>query len=286
MQLAAIEPLLAPSSLRPVAEDALRALGKARFATVSSLMAYVGPSGLRPEMIQLWIQAGLLHQGRVSTDPVTGDSVEYVALSSRGACELEKSGATKIEPVTATRMKRSSQKRLHDLGVGDFALALLALARDGHVDLVGIETDEKRFSTSIVLDEPGKAPSRVPLRADAYAITRGRRGPVGLLVEVDRGTVSVARMRDRYQGYLAWKRNRGPESDFGLRAMRVLTVAPDERRLERLHDAALESNRGRRSGFLLFALAEHATPASAERLLDPVCRPLGGKAEPTPLFER
>jgi hypothetical protein len=282
MLLAATEPLLAPPDLRPLAERVFRALAVVRFASVPSLLAFAGPLGLRQEHIDVWIAAGLLHAGVVRPEPLSDREVAFVALAPRGARELSAIGLSNVEGVPPARMRRSAQTRAHDLGVGDVALALLALSRDGHIDLAGVGCDPKKFPTSAVIEERGRA-RRVPLEGDLYAIVRRDAGPAGLLVEVDRGTVSVERMARKYAGYLAWRRAGGPERDFGLKAIRVVTVAPDARRLERLRHAALAANDGNRSGFLLFALADDVTPAHADRLLEPVAHAVGSAGDRVPL---
>jgi hypothetical protein len=284
MRLAAVEPLLAPPDLRPLAEEVMIAIARARFASVPSLLAFSGPSGLTEELVDAWVRAGLLHRSMATLDPISGKDIAYVVLTSAGARELTGRSLGHVEGVSAARLKRSSQKRAHDVAVGDFALSILALARDHSLDLLGLETDDKKFATSVVLANPGEAPRRIALQADLFLAHRRASGSAGLLVEMDRGTISVEKMAEKYRGYLAWWRSGGPERDFGLKAMRVLTVVPDERRLAKLHDTALEVNEGRHSGFLAFLLATHASPTDPHRLMEPVVRPLGEDRSLIPLF--
>jgi hypothetical protein len=170
---------------------------------------------------------------------------------------------------------RPSQKRGHDVCVGELALAVLTLARDGQIDLVGVECDDKRLSFGVTFSEPGAAPEQLTLRPDAYIVARSILGDIGFLVEVDRGTVSAKTMARRYHGYLAWQRDHGPVRDFGIKALRVLTVVPTEARLKALHDAALAANHDKPSGFLLFALQDQLTVCTAEWWLGPVAHALG-----------
>lgn len=274
MQLHALEPLLVGPDRRALAVAVFRAVATARFATVEGLLALHGPDGLTRDAIDVWHAAGLVHRGLVSMDPLADPSIEYLALSTRGARAFYDAAAARVEGLSTSRMARSSQKRAHDLSVGTFALAVLALERKGNIKLLGLETDPARFAASALVREPGRAPERVALQADAYVVTQGEHGPTGLLVEVDRGTVAVPTMAKKYAGYLAWKENRGPETDFGLRAMRVLTIVPDARRLRRLHDVAVDANHGKPSGFLLFACDTEVRVAEPERLLLPVAEAL------------
>lgn len=286
MQLAAAEPFLTPPDLRPLAQATLSTIATVGFGAVSSLMALLGPSGLTADILETWVRAGFLHMGTVELEPLTGRDVPYVALTTRGAHELNQTRFPQVEGMSPQRLKRSSQKRSHDVAVGEVALAVLALADLGKIELMGLETDDKKFVTSAVLGGAAAAgaPKRIPLQADVYLVVQTPRGPSSVLVEVDRGTISVKKMAEKYAGYLAWKRDGGPERDFGVKALRVLTVVPDARRLEKLHAAALGANADLPSRFLLFMRQADATAREPERLTGPVCRTLGEAALHVPLF--
>ena len=283
MQLHATEPFLAPPSLRALATMVFKALAKARFAKVESLVAFAGPLGVDIGHIVAWVASGLLHRAAVELDAVTGEKTSYLAVTPKGAKELVGVETAEVEGVSAARLRRSSQKRLHDVGVGEVALAVMAAHRDGLLDLAVVETDDKRFATSAVLAEPGKAPKRIALQADLFVAYRRGDELAAILVEVDRGTISVQKMTEKYQGYLAWRRDGGPQRDFGLKAVRVVTVVPNDARLEKLHAAALAANAGKKSGFLAFVLESDVTVRQPERLFEPVARRLGDEVR-TPLF--
>lgn len=105
--------------------------------------------------------------------------------------------------------------------------------------------------------------------ADALAVVEvgGKRS--ALLVEVDMGTVSILRMRTKFAGYLAWWKQDGPERRFGLRSLRVFTVAPNENRLARLREAAREATDGKASGLFWFGAHDAVAVDEPERLLAP-----------------
>lgn len=279
MRLLANVPLSTPPELRALAEDILTTAALARFVSVGSLMAYGGPRGLTLEMLEAWTRAGLLQRGRVQPDPLRLAEIEYLALTTVGARELERATGRRLEGMSPTRLKRSSQKRMHDVLVGEVALAVLTLHADREIDLVGVETDDRKLGNVVHLAEIGKEPERIVLQPDALIVTNGPRGKEALLVEVDRGTTAPKRMETRYRGYLYWQREQGPVRDFGIRALRVLTLVPNEARLGKLHGAALRANDDRRSGFLAFALQDDLSVCTAERWLEPVARPLGGGPE-------
>ncbi len=265
----------------------LTTLGRGRFAAVDSLLAYARPLGITVADLDRWTEAGLVRRGAVRCDPIAGADVPYVVLTTRGARALAEATSRPVEGVSPAALRRSSQKRAHDLAVADLGLAALALGRSGQIDLLGVELDDRKLATAATVTATGHAPRRVPLQADALVMTHGPRGPVALLVEVDRGTTSVAKMRDKYAAYLAWRRDGGPERDFSVRALRVLTVAPDGKRSRRLHDAALDANGGKRSGFLLFAEQADVSPGEPERLLTPIAKPLDGASDTrVPILDR
>ena len=143
--------------------------------------------------------------------------------------------------------------------------------REGSVSLAGIQADDKKLATSVVV-RTSKGAERVGLQPDLLVVIRRDRGNVALVVEVDRGTVSVRTMTAKYAAYAAWKATGGPERDLGLRGVRVVTVVPDERRLKKLHDAALAATHAKRSGFFLFALQDRFSAGAASALLEPIAR--------------
>ena len=285
MHLAATAPLMAPPDLLPLARDVFLTLAKVRFASVPSLLALAGPSGLTMGLLDLWVDAGLFHEGIVRLDPIRGTEVRYVALAPAGARALALASGQYVGAVSPSRLKRSSQKRCHDVAVGDVALAITALEREGLLDVLALETDDRRLATSVVMQRPGEAPDRVALQADAYVLVQSDDGPRATLIEVDRGTTSPSRLQEKYAAYLAWKGERGPERDFRVRALRVLTIAPSARRSEKLHQAALDASDGKRSGFLLFANSPDIAPQDPTRLFEPIARALGSDIR-VPIFMR
>jgi hypothetical protein len=275
--------MYAPPELRPLAIATLKAIAAARFAMRMSILAYAGPDGLTQPLLDTWTKAGLLHEGTVPLDPLSPVQTTWYALTTMGARELGLVTVGTVKGISTARLRRSGRKLAHDVLVGECVLAAMTLAKTGALELMGAEADDSKLTTAAVV--PGPPPVRVPLRPDALVMVRTDRGPSAVLVEVDRGTISRERMQQKYAGYLAWHAQRGPERDWNVRALRVLTVVPSEARLNALHDAALAANHGRRSGLLIFALQRDIAAYHAERLLEPVARPLGADMR-VPIFER
>ncbi|MEK7384527.1 MAG: hypothetical protein AAB262_14750, partial [Elusimicrobiota bacterium] len=130
----------------------------------------------------------------------------------------------------------------------------------------------------------GTKAERIPLVADALAIVDAGGGPTALLVEIDMGTVSLARMRTKYEGYVAWRRLGGPERRFGTKSLRVLTIATHATRMARLRAAAAEVAGSEAPGFLWFATANVLDVDAPEKLLAPRFTTTRAEADSLPLF--
>lgn len=283
MPLEALQPLHADAARRAAAVETFSALAGARMATLEGVLAFGGRSGFDPGLLALWLSLGLVQRAVVPQGVLATGMVEVFALTPAGARELTQATGTVARGVTPARFKRSGRKLLHDASLGDVALAVLAARREGLVELVGLETDDRMLSTSAVVAPLGAHPVRVPLQPDGYVVTRSGGRLRGLLLELDRDTISPSKMAAKYEAYLAWHRQGGPERSFHLKAMRLLTIVPSASRLKRLHAAALEATGGQRSGFFLFVEAEHVSARDPARLLEPIATMLGDGLQ-VPLF--
>jgi hypothetical protein len=275
MPIHATTPLNVDPDERSIATYALSVLARCRYVTKASFMAAVGPLGIRPDLIDDWIKADVIFQGMVRLDHLKPEEIPYLALTRRGAQALAAATGITVEGRSLQQLKRPCQKRGHDVCTGELALSVMTLAKDGLIDLVGVETDDKKLAFTTVIDEPDAAPERVTLRPDAMIAVKSAYGTMAYLIETDRGTVQAKTMMRRYRAYLAWSKDGGPFRDFSIKALRVLTVASSEARMKTLMDAALEANHAKPSGFLLFALQDQLTVCTCEWWLGPVARALG-----------
>jgi hypothetical protein len=142
----------------------------------------------------------------------------------------------------------------HSLAISAFALALARdLAAAPMAALLSWEADPDRLADSVHLMEGAGYLDRQPLVADGLAVVRGPRGPEGLLVEIDRGTERPSYLGQKYRGYLAWWKSGAHERRFNLKAIRILTVAPDAKRSERLREACREATAAAGGGLFWFA---------------------------------
>ena len=281
--LVATAPLYVPEPERSGAVETLTALLRARLAFRDDLLAYGAPLGFGEELLRTWIATGLVQFGSSIIDAARGTTAEVIAPPVKGARELANATGRAWKGVSSSRFRRSGRKLAHDATVGQVALAVLAAARAESLELRGIETDDHALAQSAFVNDGRGHPKRVPLQADAYVLTSDGQTLRGLLVEVDRGTTSANRLAEKFAAYENWNRHGGPERAFGIKAMRVVTLVPDVRRLQRLSEVALGAI-GRPSAMFLFALHSDVTPREPERLMAPIAKTLSGTNEP--LFRR
>ncbi|MFO0645862.1 MAG: replication-relaxation family protein [Polyangiales bacterium] len=268
---------------RPVwLRDALRLLARHRFATTRQLAGRLGVDAdeITAALTSL-VGDGALRELRPSTFSARDGAPAY-ALTSRGLA------LTDIDPATtrsrATRTLRSAFSLAHELMLNELALVLERLDERGHLRLLSWQTAREKIGDVTHLAEKGHV-VRVPLVADALAVVEVHGEHTGVLVEIDMATTSAKTMRRKYAGYHAWWSEGGPIRRYGLRATRVLTVAPQPQRLTRLRTLALDVNGGRGSGLLWFLGHDALDVAAPERLLD-ACAFVGkaGDDEAHPLF--
>lgn len=277
--LTAAQPLYVPEPERSGAVETLTALVRARLAFRDDLLAFGAPLGFRDELLETWLKTGLAYVTTALVDNARGTTKEIVAASPKGARELAATTGVAWKASSATRIRRAGAKLVHDATVGRAALAVLAAARMGQIDLVALETDDHVLGTSAVVEDERGAPMRVPLQADAYVLVRERGTLRGLLLEIDRSTTAAARIGEKYAGFAIWQKQCGPERTFGVKAMRVLTLAPDDNRCARLA-AETAAAVGRPSAMFLFATIANVSPADPEKLLEPIATNLVGTVEP------
>jgi len=195
---------------------------------------------------------------------------QVLALARAGACELAR--AMDVDVATVPHSTRSNSSRSvmfldHTLARNAFALGLarMNVDADGSPALLSWEHDRDRLADSVSMMADNGELHRQPLEADGFAVCRGPRGTEGLLLEIDRATEPTSYLGRKYAGYLEWWRSGGHTRRFDVNAVRILTVAPDEKRTVRLRNACLESTKGKAGGLFWFgaedALAKHGISA-------------------------
>lgn len=230
--------------------SALAALGRHGFLTARQLAAvtHVERANVEPVLVGL-VGEGLL-ETLLPTHAPGGRPLDPSYFLTRRGREVLR-GLDERAPAPAVQAKRSRYTLAHDLLRNEFALVLEGLATRGVFVLHRWTTAREELAT--VGHVPGNGfPARVPLVADGLAVLGLDGETTAILVEIDRGTIGVEKMCTKYRGYLAWFRDQGPMRRFGLKSLRVLTVAPSEARLKRLREAALRATDDRGSGLFWF----------------------------------
>ena len=258
---------LARLAALPEDQATLALLAALRFVAAGDL-TLLGIS--RPKTDSL-VSDGLVFALQLQRRLTDEQQVEVLALRRSGAKTL--ASLLSVDPAsvpysTQSTCKRSAMFLDHSLAISRFAL-LLAVAlsnRMGHqcptpTTLLSFEQDADRLSDVVHdLTVDGEY-RRQPLVADALAVVQGTRGPSGLLVEIDRGTESPSYLGRKYAGYFEWWRQGGPKRRFDVAALRLLTIASNEKRTATLRDTCRKATSGRAGGLFWFAsegdLVEH-----------------------------
>lgn len=224
-----------------------------RFVAVDDLLG----AGATTEDIDKLVEAGLLFRLRLQRRLTHVVVTDVLALTRKGAVTLARAFDADTDTVpsdTKSSCQRSAMFLDHSLARSRFAILLARhLEMDVPASLLSWEQDPERLADSVHVAVGPEAVGRQPLVADALAVARGPRGPEGLLIEIDRGTERPSYLGRKYRGYLEWWKTDGPKRRFDLGALRILTVAPDAKRMARLLTACREATEERAKGLFWFA---------------------------------
>jgi hypothetical protein len=106
----------------------------------------------------------------------------------------------------------------------------------------------------VALGDPHAAHTEpITIVPDAVAIVRTAAGSIALVLDVDTGTLSMKRMRQRYEAYVRWWEHGGAAERFDVSMVRVLVITAHTHRLARLRDAAHGVASGRARHLFWFA---------------------------------
>jgi len=173
--------------------------------------------------------ARLVQLGHLAVAPVRSTSpnfplVYYVtSLGIRTAVRAAPEDESPIVPTEGEDARRrgySSQMILHELFLTEFDLGLWETIRDrSDLEVLGTERRYFRRDRQLVFPYQGTKKQVIP---DYGFLIRLRRADAGTgllltLVEVDNGTMSLARMREKFQHYDLWAK-----SDHGQEYLRAL----------------------------------------------------------------
>lgn len=191
-------PLLVPEP--PWLPELLQAIAEHELLAAHQIAALTGrPPGDVASVLERLVRDRQLRVLRGATA-----STAY-ALALRGSRLLAE--LTGREPVPVPRL-RSGSMLDHEIVKNDLAVVLQLLDARGVLQLLRWETARDALGDAVHVTR-GRRAERIALVADALAVIATPAGPTALLVEIDMGTVPVARMRTKYEGYAAWWRRGG-----------------------------------------------------------------------------
>lgn len=247
----------------------LEALADYRFLSPSqaATLLFPTPAAAQDRMRRLQ-KAGLLTSVFMPVRPTSRAHVSIFALASQGARMIApRFNGLRPRHLTA-REARSGLFLEHTLKRNDFRIALERLTlQDRRFSLLAWQQapDQVRASARITLG--GRREYRVPMVPDGVAQVRMKGACEVFAVEIDCGTVPIERMWRRYRGYWKWWRTGGTAARYGPVPYRVLTLAPDQKRLDALRKAAARAPESGHQGSQLFwfaplSVSDPATPAA------------------------
>jgi len=135
----------------------------------------------------------------------------------------------------------------HLLQINDFRVAVTLAAREQEHTLE-LWLDDFQLKASydrVVIEAPNRRRREVSLIPDGYFVLRTSQGRACFFLEMDRGTMTRGRFRDKVLAYQAYIASGQYEQRYGTRSLRVLTVTSGPKRLENLKAEAEEARGGR-----------------------------------------
>ena len=243
-----------------------------RFAIGSQIQRRF-PNWLRSERTAQYQLANLCRLGSLAMAPVrsTGPHFPYVYYATNRGVELvrkvyERLGVrrTLADPDDVKATGHAFDSILHELMLTEFGLALQC-ATDSKEDLE-LAYSERRFfrrDRQLKYVANGRSHKVIPdfgflVRVKKPTIARLRgSGPVGLLhfLEWDNGTMSLARIREKYQQYQAWSES-GQGTEQLVHMFRRHGLPPDSPNFRLLVVAHNKDRQGRDSERMVDLLGE------------------------------
>lgn len=135
----------------------------------------------------------------------------------------------------------------HLLQINDFRVAVTVAARNRDYTLEKWLDDYqlKADYDQVVIQTPQGRRRTVSLIPDGYGVLEVPQGRACFFLELDRGTMTRSRFRDKVLAYQAYIASGQYEKRYGTRSLRVLTVTSGPKRLENLREEAEQAKGGR-----------------------------------------
>lgn len=156
----------------------------------------------------------------------------------------------------------------HTAAINDFRIAIVVAARRQGLELItwASESQLKADYDRVQIATSKRPVSLVP---DSYFALVTPLGRAHFFIEIDRGTETLDRFKQKVRAYMAYHEGGGYEKRYGTKSLRILTVAFGAGRLANLRNATAQVTqevKGRRRFW--FALATDLTPETV--LTEPV----------------
>ena len=190
------------------------------------------------ERLKRLYQHGFLERRWLPVEYGRGMSQAVYLLGRRGADLIaECEGMEQGDPGwKAGHNQVSSLFLQHTLMINDVRIAITLAAREagyGVEKWMG-ESELKAIGEQVYITTAGGRSRQVAVIPDGYLVLNLGYRRAHFFLEIDRGTVSSRRWRERIQAYLRYVGCGKYATRFGTRSLRVLTVATGERRVANL----------------------------------------------------
>jgi predicted transcriptional regulator len=221
-----------------------------RFLTTEQInsLFFGSPSACKLRLQKLW-NKGFLK--RVFAPVSFGSSKAIYSPTKEGISLLVESGRVNVEEIKwkGKRNILSHQMILHEIGISEFKVSLiLAITREEKLyierergnplpDLLRIEKLCRFEDGPSIWDYAFDRQSnkKIAIRPDTSFTLRGER----FFVEVDRGTMSLKRVRWKMRGYKEYLLSGAFSERYGLNDFKLLTTAPSQERRNNLLEQAI-----------------------------------------------
>ncbi len=224
----------------------------------------------------------LFHHGYVErqfiTQVVTAPAASRMVytIAPLGAAVLAQNAGYSSEGIhSASRQVRTWDKLQHLLAVNDVRLALTRAVWDTAGMTLKTWRDEFQFRAAprlVTVKTVRGGDKRQPVYPDGYAHLVTPRGEARFFWEVDLGTEGLEQIKGQIAIYQAYILSGQYQDDFQSRSLRILVVAPSQRRLDNLVKA-IESQGGGERYWL--TTRDQVTPAQV--LNAPIWRKVGSE---------
>ncbi len=262
--------------------EIVRQLARHRFLRSTHIAALVGRSLDRTnDRLSCLFHAGYIDRPRAQLDyyPTSGSAPLVYALADRGARLLIERDGFEFANVEWSRKNRAAGRPFiqHQLAIVDFSVALQHAVR-GQPDVRLIRPDEimamlpertrnarNPFSLKVKVSQRGMMRERAIVPDLTFGLALPDRSRRHFMVEIDRGTMPVARsdvmqtsFEQKMRAYLIAHAAKQHERHFGWKTFRVLTVTTDNRRTQSMIEAlrALRVPHSPGASLFLFATAD------------------------------